>query len=172
MPGARAPPRHATSLSACLPSPLLVWMPRRRQAATPTSLALSLALLLSPCSLPRTPERHHRRRSPLPRPPASPRPPPEPRSSASSSASSSTSQVTRDALHRRHRRLFHRRPPWIPIAAPPSPVRPRARFDARCNRGELRHRSPLSPGRARPLAVVSTMVEPSPPPSSPSTQLR
>ena len=111
VPGARAPPRHTTSLSACLPSPLLVWMPRRRHTATPTSLALSLALLLSPCSLPRTPERHHRRRSPLPRPPASPRPPPEPRSSASSSASSSTSQVSRDALHRRHRRLLHRRPP-------------------------------------------------------------
>ena len=62
---ARAPPRHTTSLSACLPSPLLVWMPRRRHAATPTSLALSLALVPLLCSLSRAqPSGAHRRRPP------------------------------------------------------------------------------------------------------------
>ena len=140
---ARTPPTTPPpSLPACLSPPRLDAPDDATQPPRPPrTLPRPRPLLFHSLSL--TAERHRRHRSPLPRPPASSRPPPLPRSSASSSASSSTSQVTRDAPHRRHRRLLHRRPPWIPIAAPPSPVRPRARFDGRCNRGELRHRFPL-----------------------------
>ena len=60
---ARAPPRHATSLPACLPSP-----PRldALDDATPPPCSLSLPLgssLLS-LALSHTAEHHHRRRSP------------------------------------------------------------------------------------------------------------
>ena len=53
-----------------------------------------------------------------------------------------------------------------------SPARPRARFDAHCNRGELRHRFPLSFPSFPHRSFLPTTAEPPPSPSSPSTQLR
>ena len=60
-------------------------------------------------------------------------------------ASSSTSQATRDALHRRHHRRLHLRPPEIAVVVPAAPVHPRARARRHQDRCELSSVSPPSP---------------------------
>ena len=78
----RAPPRHATSLSACLPSPLLVWMPRETPRPPGPSHSPPGPLLSSPSpslSCPNAPVAavHHSRRHCLPlASPTRPRDPP------------------------------------------------------------------------------------------------
>ena len=83
-----------------------------------------------------------------------------------------TLHETPEALHRRHVAvpLFGLRPPSPTNSL--SPARPRARFDAHCNRGELRHRFPLFSPSFPHRSLLPTTAEPPPSPSSPSTQLR
>ena len=117
-------------------------LPGRRHDAP--HLSPSLSFLPLPWSLSHATARtRRRRRTPLPRPPPPPLPLFESGSSAMLPTTSPSSRASPDAPWSRRRRLFHRRPPWIPIDAPAAPVRPRAHFDCRCNRGELRHRFPL-----------------------------
>ena len=93
-------------------------------------------------------------------------------SSASTPSSSPPLHESPEALHRRHVAvpLFGLRPP-SPTNSP-SPARPRARFDAHCNRGEPPSRFPLSFPSFPHRSCIPTTAEPPPSPSSPSTQLR
>ena len=172
MAGARARHRATPPLSLPACPPLLASMPW-------TTPRLSPALSHSPPALPSSPSlslsrpnttiaavRHSSRLRPPLAPPTSsgapprlPLPPPPLHESP-------------EALHRRHVAvpLFGLRPP-SPTNSP-SPARPRARFDAHCNRGELRHRFPLFSPSFPHRSFISTTAEPPPSPRSPSTQLR
>ena len=136
---ASAPEASTSSLPACLAPPRCT----RRRHAAPGPLSLSPVPLPSLLSLPLAPERAHRRRSLLPWPQPLPRLAVAPRGSASTPSSSPPSHEVPDALQRRHHRRFRRRPPKIAAVDSPPPTPPRAHFDCRCNRGELRHRFPL-----------------------------
>ena len=171
MAGARAPPRHATSLPACLPSP-----PRSMPRTTPRlppALSHSPSVPSSSPSLSlshgRTPPLAAVRHSSRLRPPLAP----------------PTSSGAPPRLPLPPHRFTGLRKPCIAATSPfpPRPPeiiaddslhssRPRARFDAHCNRGELRHRFPLFSPSFPHRNPVPTTAEPPPSPSSPSTQLR
>ena len=103
--GARAPPRHASSLPVCLSSPHRSGWIARRHAAAPVPFPLPLAHLL--LWLPLTPTergRRRRREPPWPQPP--PRPSVVPTSSATSSSTPSPNHAPPEALQRRLRALL------------------------------------------------------------------
>ena len=167
--GARArPPRHATCSPACLPSPPRSVSP---DDATPP-----------PCSLSLSPGSPSLSLSPGRTPPSPP---------FALAAVSDHPSLPRPAQELRHDSLVLSAKSCLagrPVETSPSPSSPPAAAD-RHRRFVVSSASPattsslqvlyepcffshLFPGRARPLAVVPTMAEPSPPPSSPSTQLR
>ena len=94
--------------------------------AVPTRSTPSFFPSPSPLLSLTAPERCRRRHSPLPQPPSPPRLSDTRRSSASSLRSSPLSHASRGAPWSRRRRHLRLRPPWIPIAAPPTPALPRA----------------------------------------------
>ena len=138
---------RARHLPPCWPPPASPGLPRcpgRSHAAAPHR-SHSPSPSSSPPALSPSHPKHCRRRSSSPtRSPPSPRPSVEsPSSAATPSPSSPSKQPGRAPLHRNRRRL-QASADKIAVVAPAAPSLPRARFDARCNRGELRHRSPLS----------------------------
>ena len=163
-------PRH---LSPCLPAlPLLASMPW-------TTPRLPPALSHSPPALPSSSSLSLSHGRTPPSPPFA------------TAAISGHPSLPRLAQKLRHNPLFLPTAPRVPgsPASPPrrrsplrlrssspsnssSPARPRARFDAHCNRGELRHRFPLFSPSFPQHSLLPTTAEPPPSPSSPSTQLR
>ena len=169
MAGARAPPRHATSLPACLPSPSrsLPWPPPRLSPCSP-SLSLSSSLLSLALSLTRpnttvaAVRLSSRLRPPLAPPTsseASPRPPLPPHRSTGLQkpciAATSPFPSSGSDHHRRRIRRLQRvsEPASTPTATAVSP----------------RVVSPFSPGLFQPLGLSPTLAESSTPPAkSPS----
>ena len=166
---ARAPPRHATSLPACLPSPPRLDAPGRRHASpllSLTRLGSSLLSLALPLSRPNTTVaavRHSNRLRPPLAPPtsseASPRPPLPPHRSPGLRkpciAATSPFPSSGSDHHRRRIRRLQRvsEPASTPTATAVSP----------------RVVSPFSPGLFQPLGLSPTLAESSTPPAkSPS----
>ena len=169
---ARAPPRHATSLPACLPSPLLVWMPRETPRPPVPSHSLSflppssaLSLARSRAELIAAVHRSRSHRLPLASPTRAGAPPPRP-----------------EALRQATRR---RTPCGAAVAIvfllglrPPSPSIcrlqrvPEPASTPTATAVSYATVSLSSPPRSRAVTPFPTTAEPPPSPSSPSTQLR
>ena len=165
--GARArPPRHATSLPACLPSPPRLGVPGRRHASSLLSLTLprlSLALSLARPNTTLAAVRHsHRLRPPLAPPTSSEAPPrlplpPHRSTGPRKPCIAATSPFpSSDSDHRRRQIRRLRRVPEPASTPTATAVSPRSV-------------SPFFPGLSRPLGPSSTSTESSTPPAmSPS----
>ena len=165
--GARArPPRHSTSLPACLPSPPRLGVPGRRHASSLLSLTLprlSLALSLSrPNTTVAAVRLSNRLRPPLAPPTRSGAPPrlplpPHRSTGPRKPCIAATSPFPSSDSDRRRRRIHrHQRVPEPANHPCSSAVSPRIV-------------SPFSPGLSRPLGPSPTLAESSTPPAmSPS----